>query len=84
MSIDEKVRKTLAELGVSDPSSIEALFAEVRAAMEKERQELIARAPANERERSRICKAYATAGSHARTESCLSSTRTGSRAQLRT
>jgi len=57
MSIDEKVRKTLAELGVSDPSSIEALFAEVRAVIENERQELIARAPANERERARLCKA---------------------------
>ncbi len=37
MTIDEKVRKTLAELGVSDAAGVEAVFAEVRAAMEQEK-----------------------------------------------
>ena len=36
MTIDEKVRKTLAELGVTDAAGVEALFAEVRAAMGQE------------------------------------------------
>ncbi len=56
MSIDEKVRKTLAELEVSDAAGVEALFAEVRAAMESEKQELNSRGAANETERNRICK----------------------------
>ena len=37
MTIDEKVQKTLAELGVTDAAGVEALFAEVRAAMAAER-----------------------------------------------
>jgi phenylalanyl-tRNA synthetase alpha chain len=56
MSIDEKVRKTLAVLGVSDAAGVEALFAEVRAAMESEKQQLVARGAPNEAERNRGCK----------------------------
>jgi phenylalanyl-tRNA synthetase alpha chain len=56
MTIDDKVRKTLAELGVSDTAGVEALFAEVRAAMESERQGLITRGAANEKERDQLAK----------------------------
>jgi phenylalanyl-tRNA synthetase alpha chain len=57
MTIDEKVRKTLAELEVSALEGVETLFAEVRAAIEGERQELVARGAASEAERHRACKA---------------------------
>ncbi len=56
MTIDEKVRKTLAELGVSDAAGVDALFAEVRAAMEEERSVLISRGVASEAERDKLCK----------------------------
>jgi len=56
MTIDEKVRKTLAELGVTDPAGVEALFAEVRAAMEEERHGLVSRSAANEAERAKPIK----------------------------
>jgi phenylalanyl-tRNA synthetase alpha chain len=57
MPIEEKVGKTLAELGLSDAQGVESLFAEARAAMEEERQELVARAPSSEKERQQLCKA---------------------------
>jgi phenylalanyl-tRNA synthetase alpha chain len=57
MTLDEKVRKTLAELSVADAQGAEALFAEVRAAMEAERQDLVSRGAANEAERDKLCKA---------------------------
>ena len=57
MTLEEKVGKTLAELGVSDAQGVESLFAEVRAAMEAERQELISRGASSEAERDRLCKA---------------------------
>jgi len=57
MTIDDKVRKTLAELGVTDAKGVESLFAEVRAAMEKERQELVSKGVASEAERDKLCKA---------------------------
>ena len=56
MTIDEKVRKTLAELGVTDAAGVEALFAEVRAAMEEERASLVSRGAASESERDKLCK----------------------------
>jgi phenylalanyl-tRNA synthetase alpha chain len=56
MTIDEKVRKTLAELGVADAAGVEAAFAVVRAAMENERGALIARGAASETEREKLCK----------------------------
>ena len=56
MTLEEKVGKTLAELGVSDDPAIEAFFAEVRAAMDAERQELTSRGAADDRERDKLCK----------------------------
>jgi len=57
MALEEKVGKTLAELGVSDVEGVVSLFAEVRAAMQAERQELISRGASSEAERDRLCKA---------------------------
>jgi phenylalanyl-tRNA synthetase alpha chain len=57
MTLEEKVRKTLAELGAADAQSVEALFAEVRAALEAERQDLVARGATSEAERNQLCKA---------------------------
>jgi phenylalanyl-tRNA synthetase alpha chain len=57
MTIEEKIGKAFPELGVTDANSVEALFAEVRAAMEKERQELVSRGAASEAERDKLCKA---------------------------
>jgi len=56
MTIEEKVRKTLQELGVSDAPGVEALFADVRAAMEAERKDLVSRGAPSEAERDRLCK----------------------------
>src|SRR5437870_7994050 len=39
MTVEEKVGKTLEELGVSDAAGVEKLFTEVRAAMAAQRQE---------------------------------------------
>jgi len=57
MTIDEKVRKTLTELGVLDAAGVEALFAEVRSAMEQERSNLVSRGAASEAEREKLSKA---------------------------
>lgn len=57
MSIEEKVAKTLAELGVSDAPGVESLFADVHAAMEAERQELASRGASSEAERDQLAKA---------------------------
>ena len=56
MTIDDKVRKTLAELGVTDASGVETLFAEVRAAMDQERGSLVSRGASSEAERDKFCK----------------------------
>jgi len=56
MTIDEKVRKTLAELGVNDAAGVEAFFAEVRAAIDAERASLVSRGAASESERDKLCK----------------------------
>lgn len=55
MSIEERVGKTLAELGVADAQAVESLFAEVRAAMEAERQELVTRRVEKE-EHEKTCR----------------------------
>ena len=55
MTLEEKVGKTLAELGVSDAQGVESLFTEVRAAMEAERQALITLAP-SEGDREKACR----------------------------
>lgn len=57
MELEEKVGKTLAELTVSDAQGVESRFAEVRAAMEAERQNLVARGASTEKEREQMCKA---------------------------
>jgi phenylalanyl-tRNA synthetase alpha chain len=57
MTVEEKVRKTLAELGATGAKGVEMLFAEVRAAMEAERRDLVARGAASEAERDKLCKA---------------------------
>ena len=57
MGIDEKVRKTLAELGVNDAQGVESLFAELRKTAEHERAELISRGAPNQPQRERFCKA---------------------------
>jgi len=54
--IDEKVRKSLPDLGVADAAGVEALFADVRAAMEAERKALVSRGAASDAERDRLCK----------------------------
>jgi phenylalanyl-tRNA synthetase alpha chain len=56
MNVEEKVTKTLAELGATDAPAVEALFAEVRDAMEAERSALVSRGAADERERDKLCK----------------------------
>jgi phenylalanyl-tRNA synthetase alpha chain len=56
MTIDEKVRKTLAELGVAETGGVDSLFAEVRAAMDQERILLISHGAASELERDKLCK----------------------------
>jgi phenylalanyl-tRNA synthetase alpha chain len=56
MILEEKVRKTLAELGVSDAKGVEVLFSEVRAAMEAERQGLVSCGAASEAERDKLAK----------------------------
>ena len=55
MTLEEKVGKTLAELGVSDARGVESLFAEVRAAMEAERQALVSRG-AEKEEHEKVCR----------------------------
>ncbi len=56
MTIDEKVQKTLPELGVTDAAGVEALFAEVRAAMADGTSALVSRGAASESEREKLCK----------------------------
>lgn len=57
MNIDEKVGKTLQELGVTDAAGVEALFAEVCAAIECERSALISKRVSSEAERQKLVKA---------------------------
>jgi phenylalanyl-tRNA synthetase alpha chain len=56
MTIEEKVRKTLAELGVADTTGVDALFAEVGAAMDQERRALVSRGALSEAERDQFSK----------------------------
>ncbi len=57
MTLDEKVRRTLVDLDVTDAAGVEALFTEVRAAMERERSALVASAAASQADREKLCKA---------------------------
>jgi phenylalanyl-tRNA synthetase alpha chain len=56
LTTEEKVRKTLVELDVTDAAGVEALFAEVRAAISAERTALVSRGAASESERDKSCK----------------------------
>ncbi len=56
MALDEQVQKSLAQLGVTDATGVEALFTEVRAAIETERAALVSRGAASEAEREKLCK----------------------------
>lgn len=57
MAIEDKVGKTLAELGVTDGPGVQSLFAEVRAAMEAERQALVSRGAGTDSERHKLSTA---------------------------
>ncbi len=56
MTIDEKVRRTLVELDVTDAASVEALITEVRATIAAERASLISNGAKSESERDKLCK----------------------------
>src|SRR5579885_2988455 len=56
LSIDEKISRTLKDLEATTSEAVAELFAEVTAAMESERQALIERGAADERERSQKAK----------------------------
>ena len=56
MTIDEKVGKTLLDLGVTDAAGVTALFAEVRAAMNGAREERIHGGANGEDARLKMCK----------------------------
>jgi phenylalanyl-tRNA synthetase alpha chain len=56
MTVDDKVGKTLQELGVADAKGVEALFAEVRKALEGERDQLVSAAETSEVEFYRRAK----------------------------
>jgi phenylalanyl-tRNA synthetase alpha chain len=57
MTIYDKIKRNLQELGVSDARGVEALFDELRKAAEHERAELISRRAPDEVRRERLCKA---------------------------
>jgi phenylalanyl-tRNA synthetase alpha chain len=57
LTIFDKIRRTLQELGVSDAQGVESLFAELRKAAEHERAELVAGGAPQQAERDGLCKA---------------------------
>ena len=57
MTIFEKTKKTLQQLGVSDAPGVESLFDELRQAAEKERAELISRGAPSQAQREKLAKA---------------------------
>jgi phenylalanyl-tRNA synthetase alpha chain len=57
MTIEERVGKTLAGLGVSDAQGVEQLFADLHKTAEQERAELLSRGAPNQLQRDRLCKA---------------------------
>ncbi len=57
MTIFDKVKKTLQQLGVPDTPGVEFLFAELRKAAEKERAELVSRGASSQAQREKLCKA---------------------------
>ena len=57
MTIYDKLKKTLQQLGVSDAQAVESLFAELRKAAQKERAELVSRGVSSQSQREKLCKA---------------------------
>jgi len=57
MTLEEKVGKTLEELGIVDEAGVQVLSAEVRAAMGAERQALVTSGAATEADRQKLVKA---------------------------
>ena len=57
MTVEEKSAKPLADLGVTDGAAVSSLFTELRNALEKEKQDLIARGARSEAERQQLAKA---------------------------
>jgi phenylalanyl-tRNA synthetase alpha chain len=57
MTIYDKIKRTLQELGVSDAQGVESLFVEFRKTAEHERAKLVARGALNPTQRERVCKA---------------------------
>jgi phenylalanyl-tRNA synthetase alpha chain len=57
MTIFEKTKKTLQQLGVSDSQAVESLFAELRKAAEKERSDLVSRGASSQAQREKLSKA---------------------------
>ena len=56
MTIYDKIKRTLQELGVSDAQGVESLFAELRQTAEQERAELVSRGIPDQLQRERLCK----------------------------
>jgi phenylalanyl-tRNA synthetase alpha chain len=57
MTIDEKVGRSLQELGVKDARGVESLFSELRKTAERELAELVSGGAPDEPHRDRLCKA---------------------------
>jgi len=56
MTISEKIKVRLLDLGVRDPQAVEALFAELRQAAETERAGLVSSRAASAAQREKLCK----------------------------
>ena len=56
MSLEDKVNKTLQDLGLSTPEALSELFAEISARLDDERQALVAQGAADEQERGQKVK----------------------------
>lgn len=57
MDIEEKVRKTLGELAISNSGDVHHLFSEIKQRLEEERWRLIQVGASNEAERQKLCRA---------------------------
>ena len=57
MTVFDKTKKTLQQLGVSDAQAVESLFDELRKAAEKERAELVSRGASSQAQREKLSKA---------------------------
>ena len=57
MTIFDKVKKTLQQLGVADAQGVESLFAELQKVAQKERTELVSRGAPTQAQREKLSKA---------------------------